>query len=390
MERLRGGNRCGSIGPDVTDDLPRWTYRLQSIPGEIAYDISPCTGPHPEAAPHVLLLHGHSSRMSEFDRLLPALTPHAHVYRFDQPCCGASSNVDAEAVRARFGGLEPPSLVFLREVIGEFVLEVLRPRIPPGPSLRVAGGSLGGNLALWLGRRRPRYSWLRDIVVWSPGSAWKGDLFQTVGAPEARKRAEESWVDRGREFLEMVYCQAVVEILGIRLNRPQPWYWYGDGFGGGAKNARPKLRLGPHIVLCEGEKYPLMTETKARAIEASFQQAAQDFEPARAVWHWQVAGDQLAYSHRDRIRLATGSGPATGELQVSAHFLAGEEDSFDPADLHRYTLELFEETHAHFQAHPVPGIAVTWESKPGVGHSLHDELPEPLAQVLTDPDTRLA
>lgn len=361
--------------------MPFLDVRLRGIDASLSYEVHPAVK---SDAPHLLLLHGHSSSVEEFSDLLPALRARAHVYVFDQPGCGNSSDVDVAEVRRRYRGW--PALWFLRSVCAEFVRKLVLPKLPGPRSLRVAGGSLGGNLALVLTERG--YPWLRDAVVWSPASAWRGDFFQAAGSGAALRRAKEDWAGARRRFLEDRFCRNVVDVLGIPgLTRPQPWYWYYDGWGGGPRDYRPDFgKRGSRGQDPGGEgvwdakKYPAMSRRKAEAIAGSFRQCREAYSARRAAWHWQVAGEQLGFSHRDRLRGPGGKAPRIARLTRSVTFLAGEHDDAAPADLHRYTKELWAEASRWAKA----PVELRFSSVPGSGHSIHNEKPAWLAALLLD------
>ena len=187
--------------------------------------------PGPPGAPVLLLLHGHSSCVLECTDLLPHLAGQAEVFAFDQPCCGESSDVKRADVLQEYGDWAPYSaLYFLRDLTDRFVRDVVVPKVG-GRKVRVAGGSLGGNLALLLAERRPRYAWLERAFAWSPGSAWAPGIDRSQGARVARQRAAQDWSDKGalRTFLHITFCQ---KALPPPLSSyPQPWYWYYDCWG---------------------------------------------------------------------------------------------------------------------------------------------------------------
>lgn len=348
------------------------SIQLRQIACQLEYQIYRAPS---ASAPHLLLLHGHSSSLGEFDKLLPFLAPHAHLYLVDLPSCGGSTDVDADRVRSAFG--KYPSLEYLRDVVAEFVRLVVMPRLPGPKSLRVAGGSLGGNLTLWLATQP--YSWLKDALVWSPGSAWKGDLFQVLGASTALHRAKENWAGRRNEFLRGAFVENVVDVLGIPgLTRPQPWYWFYDKWGGGEINYVPVLRTLDGTLNEKPDRYPKMSFRKATEISNSFRHAETRYTAKRAAWHWQVAGDQLAFSHRETVRVGTRSAPRIAGLRCDTKFMAGVFDNSAPADLYNYTWQLYRDAENFAPS----TLSVAWEAVPGSGHSVHSEKPAFLAERL--------
>jgi pimeloyl-ACP methyl ester carboxylesterase len=138
----------------------------------------------------LLLIPGHTSRVEEYDGLVPTLSRHHRVLVFDYPGSGYADKPD-RAYDLRF--YEDVTLAFLDTLgIGRAVL---------------AGGSQGGNLVLRLGHRLPER--FPRLVAWAPGSAW-----------ESQPR-----------------LAAVMRALGGRaLFWPTVWiqsrFWYGASFPG--------------------------------------------------------------------------------------------------------------------------------------------------------------
>src|SRR5262245_14422882 len=102
----------------------------------------------------LLLIHGLSSRLEEYDEIVPHLARRHRVLVPDLPGSGYSDKPDRPYTIA---SCTDALLAFLDAAgVGE---------------AHVAGGSLGGNLALRLGHRAPdRFP---RIVAWAPGSAWE-------------------------------------------------------------------------------------------------------------------------------------------------------------------------------------------------------------------------
>ncbi len=356
--------------PDVSESI-RFKVRGKRV--RIHYEIYRAKSGAP-SAPHVLLLHGHSSSTRELDDVVPHLTD-CNVYLFDQPNCGSSSDVDWEDVEQLYAGrTQTPILDFLTGVAGNFVRRVIeRPGLlVPGVGLRISGGSLGGNLSLLLAERLPRLKWLSDIVVWSPGSGWNGNIFQTIAAGPALARAKKSWNEprAKHEFLRATFCENVALDQIIPGIRPQPWYWYWDRWGGGAIEHFPDLRIAGQP-LCTAANYPPMSKTKADMIGECLKSLTRAYKPVRARWHWRVAYEQVIFSQHSTI----------DQLGSDALFVAGEHDNAPPVDLHGYTYALYEKAKA------IHGTTLTISFKTirGSGHSIHNEKPLELAELLRRP-----
>jgi pimeloyl-ACP methyl ester carboxylesterase len=104
--------------------------------------------------PPLLLLHGHVSRLEEYEDLLVHLAGSRRVLVPDMPGTGYS---DKPSVRYDLGYLEDTLIRFLDAA-----------RVPV---VDVAGGSLGGNLSLRLSWRFPDR--VRRVAAWSPAGVWR-------------------------------------------------------------------------------------------------------------------------------------------------------------------------------------------------------------------------
>lgn len=368
------------------------TLRVRDIDSTIRYVHQP--GPSP-SAPVLLLLHGHSSSVQEFEDLLPHLEDKAEVFAFDQPNCGASGDLARRRVVDAYADWDPyAALFFLRDLTDQFVRRIVRPLTRHRP-VRIAGGSLGGNLTLLLAERTPRYGWLERATLWSPGSAWDTSLGQSEAARVAYARAERDWSRPGelRAFLSLTYCQKTIP-LPTPPSYPQPWYWYWDcwgepqgpggctteGAGGCARCAgkRPKLHY-EGAVLGLADNYPGMGARKVASIESALGAVAKHLTPARAAWHWEIAAEQVELSHVQLLE--PDNLPRLCRLQCDTRFMAGMEDRHAPAALFQDTQHLFTVAQQHFAGRPgAPKIESKWF--PQTGHSIQNERPAELAAVL--------
>jgi 2-hydroxy-6-oxonona-2,4-dienedioate hydrolase len=102
----------------------------------------------------LLLIHGHTSRIEEYDGLIPTLARRHRVLVPDLPGSGYSDKPAREYTLAFY---EDTLMAFLDQ------LGVVRAHL--------AGGSLGGNLVLRLAHRFPQR--FDRLVPWAPGSAWE-------------------------------------------------------------------------------------------------------------------------------------------------------------------------------------------------------------------------
>lgn len=102
----------------------------------------------------VLLIHGHSSRIEEYEELVPILARRRRVLVPDLPGSGYS---DKPQRRYDLRLFEDALLGFLDEI--------------DAPRVHLAGGSLGGNLVLRLGRREPQR--FDHLAAWAPAGSWE-------------------------------------------------------------------------------------------------------------------------------------------------------------------------------------------------------------------------
>jgi pimeloyl-ACP methyl ester carboxylesterase len=349
----------------------------------------------PANAPVILLLHGHSSSVAEFDDLLPALEGKAVVFAFDQPSCGKSGEITRQPVLDFYRPLawarHYEALFYLRDLVHAFAWGVIRPRVKAsGRRVRVAGGSLGGNLTLLVAERKPKFSWLEAAYCWSPGSAWGPSQEFALGGGPTRKRAERAWAEADKE--PFLFTSYVEKATPIGKSHPQPWYWYFDCWGedhhpeckklGNGACSRcqhhPKLHLPPDKLLGPSDNYPKMSAKKARSIEGALLSTALAARPSRMAWHWEIAAEQLELSHR---QLVAGGRRRIERLQCPTKFMAGREDRHFPVPLFQDTQACFAMALARRATDPTAArVSEQWFD--ATGHSVHNERPRELAQIL--------
>lgn len=120
----------------------------------------------------LLLLHGHTSRIEEYDEIVPILAEQHRVLVPDLPGCGYSDKPN-----------HAYSLQMYEDTLLGF-LDRLGVR-----ECRVGGGSLGGNLTLRLGHRVPdRFP---RLAAWAPAGAWEptqwiADVGKAIGRSAGR------------------------------------------------------------------------------------------------------------------------------------------------------------------------------------------------------------
>jgi pimeloyl-ACP methyl ester carboxylesterase len=151
----------------------------------------------PRNAPVVLILPGHTSRIEEYDALVPRLAERFRVLVFDFPGTGYSEKPEHEYTIRLY---EDTVIAFMD------ALRIVRAHL--------AGGSLGANVLLGVASRHPER--FNRLVPWSPGSAWPG-------RPQ---------LARAGRLLVAGYLPFVFTV------RVQSLYWYRDDFPGRAEALR--------------------------------------------------------------------------------------------------------------------------------------------------------
>ena len=322
--------------------------------------LPPDPRPHvPEGNSLILFVHGHSSGADE------ALTiiPHLHmaglrqgvklsIVSFDLPNNGYSETFDHERVATSSattwpGGLTDhtpiatPIIDFIEDFIVAFVdaLDQITPI--KNRFAGVIGGSLGGNMGLRLGRRSPMPAWLNTgIVSWNAASVWAPmikDLFKSQAPGKCQNNWNVSEMDDSRaSYFNEVYDKTVLPLI---IPFTQPELWYRTGW-------EPCKRL--HI---EGSR------TARREV----------YNKHFRKWHWRVAGEQLIYSHVDRLDHEDNNTPYRYELNTVKHLLVGSaEDNYAGSNIYDATRKL-----ADLMVN-TPGRSLFLLS---TGHSVHFERP---------------
>lgn len=368
-ERALRRPRLGWIAVSAEDDTPHRPVNVTAPPFE-QYEVQAATGgvsvstryfvastqPSPAAAvppgarplpadPVVnipagqeilLFLHGHSSGAEEALDIIPYLLAYGWkrgkqycVISFDLPNNGYSETFDHTAVaqsdastyprlRTDNGPILTPILDFIEDFVVAFVDAVDAVAVDSGtPPIKnriaaVIGGSLGGNLGVRLGRRSPRPSWLNTIVAWSPASVWQPFAQDNVKvrAPdhcfvECVKREDDS---SRADYFNQVYDKE--QQPGIV--KQQTKYWY-----------RRNWELADHQI-------NLSRLARREIYNANYRR-----------WHWRVAGEQLIYSHFDRVEHGNTTTPLRTDLNTVRTLLAtGEDDNYLGTKIYNNTREL--------------------------------------------------
>lgn len=242
----------------------------------------------------ILFLHGHSSGAEEAVEFIPHLLKAGaqrekkySIIAFDLPNNGYSETFDHTLIAPTSattypqlpsdqGPIATPILDFIENFVVAFV-DTLDAITPIKNRVRaVIGGSLGGNLALRLGRRDSTNGtdtpWLRNcsIVAWSPASVWPPKVQHPIEYMAPNKCLERCREPEGIGSRAIYFSQVYVEKEALGLIQPQPEYWYRKHWG-------PKAVYVNQSALARFEIY----------------------HPNYRQWHWRVAGEQLVYSHQD-------------------------------------------------------------------------------------------
>jgi pimeloyl-ACP methyl ester carboxylesterase len=344
-------------------------------------DPEPAQTPHtlrelpPDPKPHVpdgnnviLFLHGHVSGAEE------ALTiiPHIHmaglargtkfsIIAVDLPNSGYSESFDHEkiatssATRWPSGQYETepirtPVLDFIEDFVIAFV-DALDQITPIKDRFSgVFGGSLGGNLGLRLGRRSPMPAWLDTAIVsWNAASVWDAMVNDNIKS-QAPGRCMNNWnasevEESRRDYFYEVYDKVVLPVF---VPYTQPQLWYRDGW----------------------------EPCKALHITGSRLARREVYSTNLRQWHWRVAGEQLIYSHVDRVDRWDNTTPWRYELNVVKHLLIGSEgDNFTGSNIYDATRNL-----AQLMS-TTPGKSLFLHN---TGHSVHFERPHYLAKQIVE------
>jgi hypothetical protein len=332
-------------------------------------ELPPNPEPHvPDGHDVLLFLHGHMSGAEE----ALAIIPHIHraglargrklsIVSVDLPNCGYSESFDHEKVAPSSATLWPsgpidrepiqtPVLDFIEDFVVAFV-DALDQITPIKDRFAGAfGGSLGGNLGLRLGRRSPMPAWLDSAIVsWNAASVWDPMVNDHIKS-QAPGKCQLGWEasemdDSRRDYFHEVYDKVVIPIV---LPMTQPDLWYRAGW-------EPCKRL--HIT---GSRL-----ARREVYSANLRK-----------WHWRVAGEQLIYSHVDRVDRWDNTSSWRYELNVVSHLLIGSAlDNFVGSNIFDATRKL-----ADLMA-TTPGTSLFLHS---TGHSVHFERPRYLAKEIVD------
>jgi pimeloyl-ACP methyl ester carboxylesterase len=244
----------------------------------------------------ILFIHGMDSRVEEALNLTRALHKLAEapggknwtVISLDLPSSGYTDSVDHN-VFGRAGDItchNTPLVDFLENYIVRFVDTVdrqvggdLKPRIRA-----IVGGSLGGNMSLRLGRRNflpgaQRADWIRNVVPWSPASIWP----PMTNRPGVSAGCDQSWTPKYDIIIG--WPRGMADVNERPNDRRNLFY---AGFDYAPPGDRPQAQ----------HWWRNDWACKARNIIGARIDRHETYGPLFRKWHWRLATEQLAFSHR--------------------------------------------------------------------------------------------
>jgi pimeloyl-ACP methyl ester carboxylesterase len=314
----------------------------------------------------LLFLHGHSSGAEEAMDIVPPIHLEGlnrgkkyTVVSLDLPNNGYSETFDHTVIAPTSattypklptdrGPIRVPILDFIEDFVVNFAIKL---RSVTGfrrdQFASWFGGSLGGNLGLRLGRRDFNVEpWLgKAIVAWSPASVWlpKAQHLLDSLAPKQclDKCAEAETVGSRLDYFKEVYDKWPL----FPVIKPQPEYWYRDNW-----------------------------ELKAFHVEMSRVARREIYNANYRRWHWRVAGEQLLFSHFDRVTHDDNTTPARYELNTVRTLLAaGANDNYFGTKIYDGTAKL-----ARLMVNAEGRLLLVANS----GHSIHVEHPRFFAKEI--------
>ena len=315
-------------------------------------------------APIVVLVHGLGSQIEENEEVMRLLEKAGVAsVAMDLPCQGYSARISfskagiASDMQNDGGGVGGPfrAIEFYEFFIRSFV-ETLDERFPAQKVKQrialLAGGSQGGTMSLRIAYNSPP-SWLPRVAPWSPGSVWQSfhtdDVFHQLavgdlGPLSQVRRAEDK--DARRDYIRGTFEPRFPTNLFI--GRIADTWWRDTDNYESRKNA--------HIKASRAQRHEQYGEWYRR-------------------WCSAMEQEQLAHSFRgndsDRNWKFT-------RITLPVLLMAGEMDEFAFANIDSACETLVDR--ADDIGKP-KGVFVEFTN---TGHSIHDERPARLAQLLAD------
>jgi hypothetical protein len=301
----------------------------------------------------ILFLHGDSSGAEEALGIIPDIlaTGMAHGTRYavvslDLPNNGYSESFAHTKVApsaATFYSVAGPILTPILDYLEDFVVAFVDALDGITPVTNrfagIIGGSLGGNLGLRLGRRALGPNpWLSGgIVSWDAASVWEAMVaFPFSVAPD---RCRTNWESAEGPSTRHDHFHEVYDQPATIVGPSQPAMWYRDSW-----------------MPCKDQHIDASRVARQEIYDANFRQ-----------WHWRVSGEQLIYSHLDRVVRADRSSTPRYELnKVRALLAAGAFDDYAGSEIYSRSREL---------AAKMVGTPGTSLFLNDTGHSIHFERP---------------
>jgi 4,5:9,10-diseco-3-hydroxy-5,9,17-trioxoandrosta-1(10),2-diene-4-oate hydrolase len=244
-----------------------------------------------EPAPVVVLIPGHTSRIEEYDGLVPVLARRHRVLVLDFPGSGYAEKPDREY-----------SLTLYEDTVLALLDQLGIERA------HLAGGSLGGNLVLRLGHRVPER--FDRLLPWAPGSAWDAQpriarvmravtsyaAFWPIVKIQSRFWYRKDWPGRdaaladtfayyrevmGPGFVRMYFDMAAVQVerslfpMAPEIHQPV-WLGWGDQ-DHGANMGEGVARLAKLLPRCELRVFPGARHSLAAEIPDDLAAALDEF-----------------------------------------------------------------------------------------------------------------
>jgi pimeloyl-ACP methyl ester carboxylesterase len=371
--------------------------------------------PHvPDGDQVILFIHGHTSSAEEALSLIKPLQQEGlkrgvrySIIAFDFPNNGYSSTVNhtdvAPSAATQFPGgifdggpIATPILDFLEDFVVAFVDELDRRTPIKSRFAGVIGGSLGGNMGLRLGRRDLNaFPWLqRGIVSWSPASVWDPmirDEFKRHAPEHCRDKWNEAENDnlpgpsssRANYFREVFRGEIydsngsrqhpAEEIALVALTAAIAAFGPGAGLLIGAVTASQLMPPGAQPLFWYRDNWQ---DCKSFHILEAMVSREETYNANFRQWHWRVAGEQLVFSHVDRVDHWNASTPYRYELNRAPQLLAaGEGDNYKWSNIFDATRNL-----ASLMS-KTPGESLFLRN---TGHSIHAERPQFFAHHIVD------
>ena len=338
----------------------------------------------------ILYIHGSDSRLEEAELVMPPLvgTPAAptgfSVISVDLPGSGYVTPIDPDEVGALtpdFPAIGNPGFIYdvvLMPFLERFIIEFLnagsaelgQTGMVQGRLVAVMGGSLGGNMALRLGRHPSLFP---NVIAYSAGSVWDsffGVLIslnaricdvpyqaQKIGPQGGSLAAAlgpagiESFVEPNAraQFFNQAFDQQLLPVVNPHT---QPDQWYRDGW-----------------------------PCKSDFINGARLDRWETYNPAARRWHWRISLEELIFSWVRPFGGPSPAGlagayvgtPAYQEIKSRLLLGAGKADNYEGASIFSNTTNL---------ANQMVGNNGDTFFFDQTGHSIHAERPVALANKI--------